>query len=135
MHCHITSSSLSVSVPPSVPPFGYLRCFKSDLFARKSKVDLLNQQNETSFCVHSPSQCQSTTSVSIFPSQCLTPFVLPSQGYQVKFICCKNLIRRFRLPSLGVYPHLVSVPRFGDLKCFGSDQDAVKSKLDLYVDA
>ena len=51
----------SVFVLPlvSVPPFGYLRCFKSDQDA--VKVDLLNQQIKTSYYANytPPPQCTS----------------------------------------------------------------------------
>ena len=43
--------------PPSsvsVPPFGYLRCFKSDLDAVKSNVGLLNELIKNSYWAPSP---------------------------------------------------------------------------------
>ena len=37
----------------SLPPFGYLRCFKSDIDAVKCNFGLLNEQIKTSYCVFS----------------------------------------------------------------------------------
>ena len=50
-----------------VPPFGYLRSFKSDFDAVKSIVGLLNEQIKTGYSVHSPLLVFVPPSVSVPP--------------------------------------------------------------------
>ena len=96
---HAPSQCLS---PPSVSvsPFGYLRCFKSDFDAVKSKVNLLNKNIKTSYCVHLPKPKGSA------PPECL--FVLLTiSGVSNKILMLLktklvNLKSRLRLATM--YP-------------------------------
>ena len=68
---HPPQCSCPLSVhPPSVfvPPFGYLRCFKSDFNAVKRKIHLFNEQIQATYCVPHPSV--------FIPLQCLFPYLL-----------------------------------------------------------
>ena len=71
----------------SVPPFGYLMCFKPDFDTIKRRVDLFNEYIKTS-CYMLPLQCSFPLDV-LPPSVCVTPF-----GYIRGFKTDINTVQR-----------------------------------------
>ena len=107
------------------PPIGYLKIFKSDFDAVKSKVGRLNDKIETSYCAHA-------LFIVFTPhlSDC-SPFLL-SQMFQFGIWCCKkqNWSTHTQSKKCNFFCTPFSVCSSSGYKnSFRSDFNVVKSKI------